>query len=148
MVRVIRFSGWYTPALLQLHPDKTFVFGDNMLRVGMGGQAIIRNEPNAYGVVTKRKPTMALSAFMSERSESDLDAVLADLTGLWSRLRDGETIVIPVTSYGDVSLGLERARLKEFAPSIYATIVQHVAEMGDAYGVAYGENAEDLDGRS
>ena len=145
MSGVIRFGPChYNPALCQLHPEKLFVFGDNMLRVGMGGQAIIRNEPNAYGIVTKRKPSMAMSAFMSDQNPSDLDAVLADITGLWAMLRDGQTLVIPVNDKREPSLGLERARLKEFAPLIYATIVQHVAEMCEAYGVSDGTSPEDL----
>lgn len=36
--------------------DTLFVFGDNLDRVGAAGQAIIRNQVNAIGVATKKKP--------------------------------------------------------------------------------------------
>ncbi len=132
--RVVLFSGWLSPKLCRAHPDCVFVFGDNLLRIGMGGQAIIREQPNAVGVATKRKPAMSPRSFFDEKSDDDLDAVLKDIGNLWRLLKEGNTIVIPVTEDGDVSLGLERARLKDKAPSIYRAITTHVQEMVDAYG--------------
>jgi hypothetical protein len=131
---VILFSGWYSLELCQAHPDKLFVFGDNLLGFGMGGQAIIRNAPNAFGVPTKRKPAMTDSSFFADDSEEDMAAVLSALSRLWDTLAGGRTVVIPVTEKGEVSLGLERARLREFAPSIYAAICTHIEEMRNAYG--------------
>ena len=42
---------------LKENPNHIFVFGDNTLRVGLGGAAILRNEPNTYGFITKKKPS-------------------------------------------------------------------------------------------
>ncbi len=45
----------YTRAYIRAHPDWLFVFGDNMMRRGFGGQAAeARGEPNAIGIATKR----------------------------------------------------------------------------------------------
>lgn len=136
MSRIIFYSGWYTPELCVAHPKKCFVFGDNLRRFGMGGQAIIRNNLNTYGIATKRKPSRDESAYFSEASVSDLDDVLEDIEGLWQRLRDypDEEIVIPVTKDGRISLGLDRAELKQRAPTIYDTIVMHIEEMANVYG--------------
>ena len=42
---------------LRNNPNHLFVFGDNLARVGLGGQAKeMRGEPNAIGVATKRSP--------------------------------------------------------------------------------------------
>ncbi len=144
MGHVILFSGWYSPELCRSHPHKTFVFGDNMLRFGKGGQAIIRDEPNAYGVVTKRKPAMTNDSFFREGNEHDMDAVLADLSGLWDLLKIDGTVVVPITEQQQVSLGCERACLPEVAPSIYDTIVRHVDEMCDAYLWSQVSNADAL----
>lgn len=38
------------------HPNEIFVFGDNLLRTGYGGAAALRDLPNTYGFVTKKKP--------------------------------------------------------------------------------------------
>jgi hypothetical protein len=111
-----------------------FVFGDNLLGFGRGGQAIIRGAPNAFGVPTKRKPAMSAGSFFEEGNEADLDAVLVRLGTLWTIAEDGKSIVIPVTSDGEVSLGLERAELRERAPSIYEAICRHVGEMCEAFG--------------
>lgn len=112
-----------------------FVFGDNTLGFGMGGQAIIRNEPNAFGVPTKRKPSMTDDAFFSEGQQEDEDAILTAIAHLWVLLRQGITVVIPMTKEGKVSLGCERAELPQRAPTLYRLIETHVQEMCDAYGV-------------
>jgi hypothetical protein len=132
--RVILFTGWYSPALCAKNPDLTFVFGDNTLGFGMGGQAIIRKCPNAFGVPTKRKPAMSVGSFFEEGNEADLDAVLARIATLWAKLGLGERIVIPVNDEGRVSLGLERAELPTRAPTIYEAIERHVREMCAAHG--------------
>jgi len=128
------FSGRLSPGLCQRHPDTTFVFGDNLMGFGKGGQAIIRGEPNAFGVPTKRKPSMAPGSFFEEHNPADLDAVLTALKELWARLDDGDIIVFPVNEQDEISLGLERAELRSRAPSIYNTIATHVREMQMAHG--------------
>jgi hypothetical protein len=131
---VVLYSGWLSEELCQRCPDLTFVFGDNLRGIGKGGQAIIRDEPNAFGVPTKRKPSMTPGSFFDDGNPADLDAVLDALTVLWAKLKLGETIVIPVTADGKVSLGCERAELPSRAPLIYGTICAHVDEMCAAHG--------------
>ncbi len=48
---------------LRKHPEKVFVFGDNTIREGYGGPAILRDEPNTYGFITKIKPDNEPSSF-------------------------------------------------------------------------------------
>lgn len=45
-----------TRAYLRANPNYIFVFGDNDLRKGLGGAAVLRNEPNTYGFITKKAP--------------------------------------------------------------------------------------------
>lgn len=42
---------------LDEHPNHIFVFGDNNIRKGHGGAAILRSYPNTYGFITKKAPT-------------------------------------------------------------------------------------------
>lgn len=49
------------------NPDKIYVFGDNLIKKGLGGQAQIRNCPNAFGISTKRFPSMSLDSFFSDK---------------------------------------------------------------------------------
>ena len=52
-----------TKKYLQEHPDHIFVFGDNLLRLGYGGAAELRDEPNTYGFLTKKYPDNRESSF-------------------------------------------------------------------------------------
>ncbi len=46
-----------TREYLQENPNHIFVFGDNLLRVGFGGAAKLRDMPNTYGFITKKAPS-------------------------------------------------------------------------------------------
>ena len=52
-----------TKEYLRDNPDHIFVFGDNLLRYGKGGAAILRDEPNTYGFITKKAPNNKDSSF-------------------------------------------------------------------------------------
>jgi hypothetical protein len=41
---------------LDNNPDSYFIFGDNLIREGMGGAAILRYHPHAIGFITKKYP--------------------------------------------------------------------------------------------
>lgn len=135
---VIQFSGLYSVALCRQFPDHLFVFGDNTRRFGKGGQAIIRTEPNVFGVPTKRFPSMDRSAFFRENEADALPAILDALEELWKIVESDRHVVIPFTDDGKVSLGLGLAKLNELAPSLYGTIELHVEEMCSAHGESYG----------
>jgi hypothetical protein len=101
---------------LQANPDVLYVFGDNLLRQGMGGQAgEMRGEPNAIGLPTKRKPTMEDDAFLSDDDiETVYNAIQSDLKRLVDHLADGGIVVWPLDGIGT---GL--AQLQQKAPEIY-----------------------------
>ncbi|HNW88122.1 MAG TPA: hypothetical protein PKN48_00535 [Bacteroidales bacterium] len=52
-----------TEHFLNVHPDYIFVFGDNQLRIGYGGAAALRDNPQTYGFITKRKPNNTDDAY-------------------------------------------------------------------------------------
>jgi hypothetical protein len=52
-----------TTQILTENPSCIFVFGDNTLRRGNGGAAILRHHPQSYGFITKRYPTYEDAAF-------------------------------------------------------------------------------------
>lgn len=114
---LILYDGLYTPELLREHPDLKFVFGDNLIRVGKGGQAIIRDEPNALGIATKRSP----GEYMVEGSANDMSELAHDMrkAEFWIR-RQG--VVIPVTKDGDINIGTGLAALPTRAPTLYAML--------------------------
>ncbi len=107
----------FTERLLRVNPEKIYVFGDNMKRYGKRGQAVIRCEPNAYGIATKRYPSMDNWAFFSDKQD-ELDWVLTDLRGLykWSKTH---IIVFPAAGIGT---GL--ADMKNRSPVIWDKMCQ------------------------
>jgi hypothetical protein len=102
----------YTPKLLRSNPDKIFVFGDNMKGFGKGGQAIIRDESNAFGVPTKRYPSKDNWAYFSDKEDERL-AVLSSLRKLYV-IGQSKVIVFPS---GGIGTGL--ARMGEKSPKIF-----------------------------
>jgi len=52
-----------TKEYLEANPNHVFVFGDNLLRKGKKGAAFLRDEPNVYGFITKKRPSLLPNAF-------------------------------------------------------------------------------------
>ena len=102
----------YTNEDVKANPNKIYVFGDNTKRVGTGGQAQIRNNPNAMGIATKLAPSMDETAFMTDK---DLDKNKSIIDKDISKIKSTrKTIVFPKDG-----LGTGLAKLKEKAPKTY-----------------------------
>lgn len=108
----IRFEKKYTVGLLRKHPEDIFVFGDNLQKAGKGGQAIIRDEPNAFGVPTKRLPKRTADAYFSDLEE-EKQAVIESLRDLY-RLGKEKVLVFP-----EGGLGTGLALMKEKSPEAF-----------------------------
>ena len=113
----------YAPDYLRNHSDIIFVFGDNLSRTGNGGQAIIRNEPNAVGLVSKRIPDHSPTAYMTG-TPTDYDAVNADLSRIEELALSGKQLVFPAAGIGT---GL--ARLQTTAPDLLAYIDSEISKL-------------------
>jgi len=111
----------YTNADVKANPNKIYVFGDNTQRKGTGGQAQIRNNPNAMGIATKLSPSMESSAFMNDRdlakNKSIIDADIAKIKAT------GKPVVLPKDG-----LGTGLAKLKEKAPQTYNYLKQRLLQ--------------------
>ena len=105
----------YSPQLLANYPDFTFVFGDNLQRKGLSGQAIVRNCTNSYGFITKLAPNMLPSSFLTDSPEH-LNLIIKELDKL-HRQTALSTIILPA---GGLGTGL--ANLAFYAPNLLATI--------------------------
>lgn len=127
---VIVYDGLYSVELCRRYRKTMFVFGDNCLRAGKGGQAIIRDEPNAAGVATKRHP----GEFMSD-TVADIGVICEDLSRIESEMKRGVPHVIHVTKEGRISLGCGLAELPYRAPLAYALIEKWFAHICATYKV-------------
>ena len=123
---MIEYRTWILRKDLQKEPHKLFVFGDNMARVGYGGQAReCRDEPNAVGIPTKWAPGMAEKDFFKDKDLPKIKGTLdAEFDRLWKHVQDGHAIVLPQDGIGT---GL--AELPKRAPVIYAYIQKRLEGM-------------------
>ena len=102
--------------MLRDEPDTLFVFGDNMQRVGLGGQAAeMRGEPNAVGIPTKKYPSMEPSGFLSDL---DLASWRIECEHEIRRLKNHEGKIV----WPKAGIGTGRARLNSKAPKIMKAI--------------------------
>lgn len=95
-----------------------FVFGDNLQRVGKGGQAIIRDLPNSIGLVTKKEPNNNPESFFND-SELDKNqiCILQDILDIKYKQILGSQLVFSEGGYGT---GL--SKLPEFAPLTFSKL--------------------------
>ena len=110
--------------LCRENPNDIFVFGDNLIGEGKGGQAIIRDEPNAFGIPTKRLPSMRPNAFFGDRRDeaSSLFALLNILAELKNTNGNGR-IVFP-----SAGLGTGLAKMEEKSPKLYKAMNEFIKE--------------------
>ena len=111
----------YTPELVRQYPNYAFLFGDNEKRSGTGGQAVIRNEPNAIGVRTKKsaRPNIYWS---DKHKDSSVKMMSEDFLRAFNGGYDA--IVIPSNG-----LGTGLAKLKEKAPQTFKWLASFVNEL-------------------
>ena len=112
-----------TREMVQAEPDTIFLFGDNLLGKGFGGQAKeMRGEPNAIGIPTKRAPSMQSNAFFSDATYADnvkaIDAAFA-------KIPPNTKIVVPAAG-----LGTGLAQLDTRAPKTFAYLQSKLAVLG------------------
>jgi hypothetical protein len=107
----------YNRSTIRTMADTLFVFGDNLARLGYGGQAAeARGEPNSVGIPTKYSPSRCF-----DDDEESFNAAKEPIKNafvlLAQHLRAGHDIVWPLDGVGT---GL--ARLPECAPQIFEGI--------------------------
>lgn len=71
-----------TKEFLQSHSECIFIFGDNLIRYGKKGAAELRDEPNAWGFITKKAPSFKDDAYYR------LDEYLRVFESEWQKLID------------------------------------------------------------
>jgi hypothetical protein len=122
-----------TREYVKSHPTWFFVFGDNLMQSGFGGQAKeMRGEPNVIGIPTKHFPSMNAKAFFSDKDYDKLWKILIPIINqIDDLLRNKEIVVFP-TEFGT---GL--SKLNEKAPRLFERLVSNIRYMELDYGVKH-----------
>jgi len=120
-VQPVEIVDRYTDADVKANRGKIFVFGDNLERVGKGGQAQIRDNRNAMGIVTKMKPATTADAYMSDATlERNKRLINSDISAI---KKTNKPVVFPKDG-----LGTGLAQLKTRAPKTYAFLKERLLE--------------------
>ena len=107
----VRKTKRFSIELAHKHPTYLFVFGDNLVGNGQGGQAIIRYCKNSFGIPTKKLPSSLPDSFFNDDNF--------------------EFIVFP-----EDGLGTGLAQLPEKAPKTYRFLVECInSNFGQVYQV-------------
>jgi hypothetical protein len=121
---LIKYLDHITRAMLRAEPEARFVFGDNVDRIGRGGQAAhMRGELNAIGVATKWAPENVERAFFDD-SYPCFYHLARDLNKVEWEVWDGRTVYLP-----KAGLGTGLAQLPERAPKLHHYLVTRIKNM-------------------
>ena len=108
---------------LQSNRSAIYVFGDNYDRVGLGGQAAeMRGEPNALGIVNKRRPDYNDGCFLTDKDYEKWLQVHEPIFKLMMNFNG--TIIWPADGIGT---GL--AELDKHAPKIFNQIQLFLSQL-------------------
>lgn len=122
----VMLQSWIMRRDLQSNPRVKYLFGDNLERVGLGGQAKeMRGEPNAIGVATKMAPGMGDGDFFSDDMfEEQAAQIFCDLEPAFEHVKNGGFLVIPADG-----LGTGLSELPVRAPMINRYLVGLIDEL-------------------
>jgi len=127
-----------TPEYVRKNKNTLFVFGDNDLREGKGGQAKIRDEPNAIGLRTKKKPKTTADSYYSDKEhESNIRKMSNDLNKIKEASKQYQSI------YYIPGIGEGRAKLKQKAPKTYRWLKNKLDELNRVHVVIDGSPKKD-----
>lgn len=117
---------------LQENPGILYVFGDNDMRKGRGGQAAqMRDEPNAVGVRTKWTPGTGHGAYFFDTDyEQIVEMIDDDFESIIEALENDKIVVFPLDGIGT---GL--AYLSDNAPQVLEYIENKMENLKERYGV-------------
>ena len=119
---MVYYQKFITRQDLRNNPDKQYLFGDNLKKYGMGGQARhMRGEPNAFGIPTKKAPMEFLDSYFTD-VELDLNKKAIDEA--FAKLDFSKDIIIP-----EAGLGTGLAELDKRAPLTFMYLQRKIKEL-------------------
>ena len=98
-MNIIVTEKWYNVGLCMTNPNMLFVFGDNEQRMGNGGQAIIRLEPNSIGLATKKSSALYWSDDDLQHNKDVINSDIHEIKRMYEEERY-KYIVFPKAGLG------------------------------------------------
>ena len=124
------YPSYWSPKDCASQSNALFVFGDNDMCTGLGGQAIIRHCVNSHGIPTKKKPSHHPNAFYIDKEfEENISKINIAIKSICKKSADYDIIYFPKNGFGT---GL--AALTQYAPKTLATLNQKIY---DTFGISF-----------
>lgn len=102
------------------NPKSAYLFADSLSGKGRRGQAVIRDEPNAFGIPVKKTYSGRLMHFSDDDFVTNKEAIDA----AFDAIPDDMDVVVP-----SAGLGSGAAKLEEKAPKTFAYIESKIEEL-------------------
>ena len=131
----LKFVKKYSRQDIRDNPDWLYVFGDNLVGKGFGGQAReARGELNTIGIPTKYAPgTLPQDYFSDTDNETDQECINHVIMGKFIHiailLERGYTVVFP-----EDGVGTGLAELPKRAPKLFTAITKSTQHLKETYG--------------
>lgn len=121
-MKAVKQKEWYSVQQCRENPKTLYVFGDNLIGVGKGGQAQIRDEKNTFGIPTKRLPTMNDDAFFNDWASETLQ-VVGEIHKLVELSKDYDLVVFPADG-----LGTGLAKMDKVSPKLFNIMNNYIKQ--------------------
>jgi hypothetical protein len=128
-MKVKIFSGFWSQKDCENKSDYLFIFGDNDMGFGKGGQAIIRDYHNAVGIPTKKYPSFKNDSFYTDKElEINKHKITTAVDSILGTLRNNSNtyrgIFLP-----ENGLGTGLAKLDKRAPKTFAFLNKEIERL-------------------
>jgi len=125
------FKGFWNISDTYVMENYLFIFGDNDIRKGRGGQAVIRNQPNAFGITTKKLPNNITSSFFTDNEYGlNCKKIDNDIIKISNALETGKYKGIVIS---ENQLGTGLAKLHLTAPKTFNYLQIQVKKLIEKY---------------
>lgn len=125
MEKVKYFKGNWTTDDVLLMKDCLFVYGDNDLKTGKGGQSIIRDLPNTVGIPTKKAPNNLAQSFYNDNELGlNMEKISIAINNVIEKSKHYKIVYL-----SEGGLGTERAKLPILAPKTFEYLNKAVSNM-------------------
>jgi len=126
-MKVLIFKRFWTVDDVRKYRDYIFVYGDNDLHCGKGGQAIIRDESNTCGIPTKKAPNDNEESFYTDKelkqNKEKIDQSLQKLRSLISSKKYNGLV------FSKDGLGTGLAKLDTVAPKTFLYMIDQIEQL-------------------
>tara|TARA_B100000073_G_C23652853_1_gene541319 strand:- start:686 stop:1075 length:390 start_codon:yes stop_codon:yes gene_type:complete len=111
-MEVIIYNKYWTVDYVRKNDQYLFIYGDNDVGKGHGGQAVIRDEPNTIGIPTKKSPSRAWKAYYYD---TEYDENVNKINQAFEKAKNKSQKYLGVVLPGD-GFGTGLANLSKTAP--------------------------------